>query len=48
MIQPHTTPGCARPRKVPRFMTVIDDTTPRTEEVAALVQRWLAEDDVRL
>ncbi|WP_136035158.1 proline dehydrogenase family protein, partial [Microbacterium sp. PF5] len=26
-------------------MTVIDDTTPRTEEVAALVQRWLAESE---
>ncbi|MDX2400497.1 proline dehydrogenase family protein [Microbacterium algeriense] len=26
-------------------MSVIDDTTPRTEEVAALVQRWLAESE---
>ncbi|MDF2509925.1 MAG: 1-pyrroline-5-carboxylate dehydrogenase, partial [Microbacterium sp.] len=26
-------------------MTVIDDTTPRTEEVAALVQRWLVESE---
>ncbi|MCT1477254.1 bifunctional proline dehydrogenase/L-glutamate gamma-semialdehyde dehydrogenase [Microbacterium sp. p3-SID336] len=26
-------------------MNVIDDTTPRTEEVAALVQRWLAESE---
>ena len=26
-------------------MTVIDDTTPRTEDVAALVQRWLVESE---
>ncbi|KAB1866720.1 proline dehydrogenase family protein [Microbacterium algeriense] len=26
-------------------MSVVDDTTPRTEEVAALVQRWLAESE---
>lgn len=26
-------------------MTVVDTTTPRTEDVAAFVQRWLAESE---
>ena len=44
MIQSHTRPWCALPLEGPS-MTVIDDTTPQTRDVAALVQRWLVESE---
>lgn len=49
MIEPHTIPGVRSPGRFTLMTVVADtttpDTTPRTEEVAALVQRWLAESE---